>query len=729
MSGQFWLDWSALAVSLFNALLTLWMGLTVLLNAERRHWGTVLAAAGLLVGSAFFLAHSIILSQGAAGLVGGFAFWWYAGWLPVIAAPFSWYLLMLWYSGFWTQPPSPLRRRQQPWLWLCLAFTALLLALVLLFHPSAMLTEATYLETGRPPGTGSLPVIAAAYPLYILLCVSLALDALLRPGPSSRVLGELARRRARPWLVAASAVLLLVSAAVGAVFAWLARAYDPSLRLAEWIHSISTLLSILDLILTAVLMAAILLLGQAVVSYEIFTGKSLPRRGFFRQWQGLLLLSALLSALAAWFVFASAASLAPLLAMLLVVTAAYAVSSWRSYAERQESLRQMQPFADSQRLFESILNPGDRGQAELDFSAPFKALARDTLNARQAALLPLGTLAALEVLPLYEPAGSVVPAELVSDLSANFSSHEAAGLPLDPEHSGGWIWVSPLRSERGLVGLLLLGEKQDGGIYTQEEIEIARAGGERLADLLASAEMARRLVMLQRQRMVASGILDRSARRVLHDEVLPRLHTALIRLGSLPGAEAPAAQQSLAELGDIHRQISGLLRDLPRPAAPELQRLGLIEALKRTVADEFSGSFDRVTWEVDPEIGLRLLELPELALDVLYYAAREGIRNAARHARGAGQPGVLQLVVRARWQGGLQIQVEDNGVGIPAGAAPAPDGGEGLALHSTLMAVINGSLSVESEAGRFTRLTLFLPEQALSLWQQPDPALEAETHP
>ena len=47
----------------------------------------------------------------------------------------------------------------------------------------------------------------------------------------------------------------------------------------------------------------------------------------------------------------------------------------------------------------------------------------------------------------------------------------------------------PLWSERGLIGVLLLGEKRDGGLYTQEEIEIARASGERLIDTQASAEM------------------------------------------------------------------------------------------------------------------------------------------------------------------------------------------------------------------------------------------------
>jgi len=54
------------------------------------------------------------------------------------------------------------------------------------------------------------------------------------------------------------------------------------------------------------------------------------------------------------------------------------------------------------------------------------------------------------------------------------------------------VWAIPLWSERGLIGILLLGEKVNGGLYTQEEIEIARASGERLIDTRASAELGHR---------------------------------------------------------------------------------------------------------------------------------------------------------------------------------------------------------------------------------------------
>ena len=118
MSGQFWLDWLALAISLFNTVVLAWLGLTVLFNAERRTWGVFLAVGGLLAGAAFFLSHSVVVSQGASALIQNFGFWWQVGWIPLVAAPYIWYLLMLWYSGYWDDAQSRLRRRQRFWFWL-----------------------------------------------------------------------------------------------------------------------------------------------------------------------------------------------------------------------------------------------------------------------------------------------------------------------------------------------------------------------------------------------------------------------------------------------------------------------------------------------------------------------------------------------------------------------------------------------------------------------------------
>ena len=95
MTGSLFLDWATMAVSLFNTILALWLGLTVLLGADRRTWGIWMASGGLLMGGIFFVSHSAILGH---GLAKGVELWWQVGWLPVIALPLAWYLLTLWYA-------------------------------------------------------------------------------------------------------------------------------------------------------------------------------------------------------------------------------------------------------------------------------------------------------------------------------------------------------------------------------------------------------------------------------------------------------------------------------------------------------------------------------------------------------------------------------------------------------------------------------------------------------
>ena len=106
--------------------------------------------------------------------------------------------------------------------------------------------------------------------------------------------------------------------------------------------------------------------------------------------------------------------------------------------------------------------------------------------------------------------------------------------------------------------------------------------------------------------------------------------------------------------------------------------------------------------------------MPALITEVLFYAAREVIRNAARYGRGQDSGRVLRLLVEILWQDGLVIRVEDDGAGLEATANTNDNGGsrQGLALHSTMMAVIGGTLSLESAPNHYTRITLTIPQIA-----------------
>lgn len=708
MNEQAFLNWSALAVSIFNMILSLWLGLTILFNAERRSWGVFLAVSGLLASAAFFFGHSIILGQGAPALVQNIGFWWHVVWVPVVVAPYIWYLLMLWYCGYWDDPQSSLRRRQRGWLWLSVAYTLFLAGLLLIANPLPSISREAFIEVERLPALGNMPLIILAYPPYILLCIGLSLDALLRPAPSGRVMGDLARRRARPWLMVASLVLLLVTLVVSGAMVWLLQVALQRPSIADLIYSLSTTLGILDLLLVVLLMASLLLLGQALISYEIFTGKTLPRRGFQHQWRNTVLLIAVLSSLAAWGVTAQFPMLTVILGILVFVAFTYALSGWQSFSERERSIQQLRPFVSSQNLFDSILDASQSTQTEVNLAAPFSALCQDVLATRRAALIPLGALAALGGTPLYYPDGTMLRLPALADFLPQFTSPHMAGFSLDPARYDGAIWVAPLWSERGLNGLLFLGEKSDGGFYSLEEIEIARASAERLVDIQAIAVMARRLMLLQRQRLAESKVLDQQTRRILHDDVLPNLHAALLELSQNNLAETGKPEKVISALASLHRQIADLLHDLPRITAPEVSRLGLFGALRETVTGELRGYFTSVSWDIPSEVEERAWGIQPLAAEVAFFAAREVMRNAAKHANAAGG---LVLHISAGWIKGLEIVIEDNGAG-PIETKSASSG-QGLVLHSTMMAVIGGSLALESAPGLPTRVILCLPEEVV----------------
>jgi signal transduction histidine kinase len=342
---------------------------------------------------------------------------------------------------------------------------------------------------------------------------------------------------------------------------------------------------------------------------------------------------------------------------------------------------------------------------EVDVGALFSALCTDMLGVRRAFLVAVGPLASLVGPPLAHPAWEVQPKLSLSTLMAGFPTPQVIGLPLDPHQHDGLLWAVPLWSERGLIGLFLLGPKADDGLYTQEAMEIARASGERLIDTRASAEIARSLVALQRQRLVESQWLDRHTRRVLHDEILPQVHAALLTLGS-NGAANPEAS---ALLTTVHHQLADLLREMPARGAPPVVTQGLLTALHQLLADELQGAFDDVTWQVEAAAAERLATLPPLTVEVLFYAAREAIRNAARYGRGVGQERPLHLRIAVCEDNGLTMQIEDDGVGLHALNGGQTGSQQGLALHSTMLAVVGGTLALRSTPGAFTQVTLKLP--------------------
>ena len=174
----------------------------------------------------------------------------------------------------------------------------------------------------------------------------------------------------------------------------------------------------------------------------------------------------------------------------------------RLFGERERAVRDLRPFLLTPSNL-AIVNGADP-QGSPPLRAPFDSLCENVLNVRVAYLCPVVPFAS----PLAYPPRLSAPVRAAAALASRLSP-EVLSLAIAPERFQEAEWAIPLWEERGLAGVLLLGERNDGGLYSQEEIEIAQATGERVLEAQASAELTRRLIDLQRGRLAATQVIDR----------------------------------------------------------------------------------------------------------------------------------------------------------------------------------------------------------------------------
>src|SRR5205807_3362474 len=148
-------------------------------------------------------------------------------------------------------------------------------------------------------------------------------------------------------------------------------------------------------------------------------------------------------------------------------------------------------------------------------------------------------------------------------------------------------WVLPIYDELGLVAMLYLGPREDGGAFTDEDMNLAHACGQRILDALGDHEAMQAVAGLLRRRIVDVKLLGAQQRRILHDDILPQMHLALLRLEALRSsidtdsstsltrpqddAGSPSPGQVLNEAVDMisgaHRRLAAMMR-ATSPGAP-----------------------------------------------------------------------------------------------------------------------------------------------------------------
>jgi len=316
-------------------------------------------------------------------------------------------------------------------------------------------------------------------------------------------------------------------------------------------------------------------------------------------------------------------------------------------------------------------------------------------------------------------------------------------------------WVLPMYDERGLVATLYLGPRQDGGAFTDEDMDLAYVCGQRILDTLGDHEAMQAVAGLLRRRIVDVKLLGAQQRRVLHDEILPQMHLALLRLETLrsltnveaagyiqgeheghlykhiadvrstplrPAVPAPsinastedALNEAIYMISDAHRRLAAMMRATAPGAPHHLEREGMMRAIRTMLEQDFQNAFDEVEWCVPVETAVRIDDVtPPAIAELIFAAVQEALRNAARHARGTDVHRHLRLTLRASCDRNLEVIVADDGVGVVSPHSSTTGTGGGLLTHSALLAIAGGSLTIKSAPGEGVTVRILLPIEAL----------------
>jgi signal transduction histidine kinase len=205
---------------------------------------------------------------------------------------------------------------------------------------------------------------------------------------------------------------------------------------------------------------------------------------------------------------------------------------------------------------------------------------------------------------------------------------------------------------------------------------------------------------LLRAAVDASEEERRRIARDLHDGVGHRIRAAadVVAAEAVDLATPPSTARRLREVDDQLRTTAESLRSLVLDIyPPDLDAARLGDALDDLVAPAADAGM-LVKVEVD-DLG----QASDDAVALVWRVAREGVRNAVRHARSSS----LAVSVH-RSRSALELRVADDGVGFVPGAFRQADR-FGLRGLEDLAVEAGGSLSVSSGPGRGTVLTLQVP--------------------
>jgi signal transduction histidine kinase len=259
----------------------------------------------------------------------------------------------------------------------------------------------------------------------------------------------------------------------------------------------------------------------------------------------------------------------------------------------------------------------------------------------------------------------------------------------------------PLVYQGEVVGQLTVGPRAPGEALAAADLQLL----EDLAGQVGVAVHAVRLtadLQRSRQRLVSAREEERRRlRRDLHDGLGSALAGLALQVGTaraVLGSDPTGADAQLARLeGGIQALLVDIRRLVYALRPPALDELGLVGALRQQAAT-FATAPD-APLQVQVDAADELPPLPAAVEVAAYRIATEAITNVSRHAH------ARTCTIRLALDGNLQLEVRDDGAGLPAGYQT----GIGLASMRERAAELGGSCTIQPGPAGGTRVLARFP--------------------
>ncbi len=258
----------------------------------------------------------------------------------------------------------------------------------------------------------------------------------------------------------------------------------------------------------------------------------------------------------------------------------------------------------------------------------------------------------------------------------------------------------PLIYQGETLGYLVLGPRAPNEAFSSTDLRLLDDLAPQVGVAVHAVRLTEDLQRSREQLVLAREEERRRLRRDLHDDLAPTLaslgltaSTAADLIATNPTKATALVKELQTEIRATVGNIRHLVYDL-RP--PTLDELGLLAAVRERAA-HYSNASDGFHVTVDAPA--ELSALPAAVEVATYRIVQEALENVSKHSR------AQQCVIRFANHNGLEIEITDDGIGLPPNITP----GVGLRSMRERAEELGGSCVIERGVKGGTRVLACLP--------------------